>query len=71
MACIDEDHVNPRRAWQEMGEPAYLSTAQAAQLEEASRLNWESVAVETDGAGGLHLTLSLPPQSVTAVTIES
>jgi xylan 1,4-beta-xylosidase len=71
MACINEDHVNPRRAWQEMGEPAYLSPGQVAQLEEASQLNWESVAAETDDAGDLHLALSLPPQSVTAVTIES
>ncbi len=39
---IDEDHSNPRRLWQTMGAPEYLSALQVEQLETASALRTEA-----------------------------
>ena len=66
---IDEDHANPRRLWQAMGEPEYLSPLQVEQLSSASALQPEPQPWTYD-AGNLDLTVSLPPQSVASVTIE-
>jgi xylan 1,4-beta-xylosidase len=66
---IDEDHANPRRLWQTMGEPEYLSALQVQQLETASILRKESQPW-THERGNINLTVALPPQSVAAVTIE-
>lgn len=70
VARIDEEHANPRRTWQDLGEPDYLSKPQVTQLQEASRLIWEPLTAVPDEDGTLHLTLTLAPQSVTAVSIE-
>jgi xylan 1,4-beta-xylosidase len=66
---IDEDHANPRRLWQAMGEPEYLSASQVEQLETASILRKESQRW-THQAGNIDLAVALPPQSVAAITIE-
>ena len=66
---IDEDHANPRRLWQTMGEPEYLSALQVEQLETASILHKESQAW-THEQGNVDLAVALPPQSVAAITIE-
>jgi xylan 1,4-beta-xylosidase len=66
---IDENHANPRRLWQAMGEPEYLSTLQVEQLETASTLRKEAQPW-TQASGNIDLAVALPPQSVAAITIE-
>jgi len=66
---IDEEHANPRRLWQNMGEPEYLSALQVQQLEAASTLRTESQPW-TYEEGNVDLCVSLPPQSVAAITID-
>jgi len=66
---IDENHANPRRLWQAMGEPEYLSALQVKQLEAASTLRKES-QLWTHRQGNIDLAVSLPPQSVAAISIE-
>jgi len=66
---IDQDHANPRRLWQSLGEPEYLSQLQVEQLGTASVLRKESQPWTHD-QGNMDLAIALPPQSVAAVTIE-
>jgi xylan 1,4-beta-xylosidase len=66
---IDDGHANPRRLWESMGEPEYLSASQVEQLETASLLRKESQPWAHE-RGNIDLAVSLPPQSVAAVTIE-
>jgi xylan 1,4-beta-xylosidase len=66
---IDEDHANPRRLWQTMGEPEYLSASQVAQLETASTLRKEAQPWIQESEN-IDLAVALPPQSVAAITIE-
>ena len=66
---IDEDHANPRRLWQTMGEPEYLSALQVEQLQTASLLRKEPHPWKHEH-GHIDLAVALPPQSVAAITIE-
>ena len=66
---IDEDHANPRRLWQTMGEPEYLTALQVEQLQAASTLQKEPQPW-TQRRGKVDLAVALPPQSVAAITIE-
>jgi xylan 1,4-beta-xylosidase len=66
---IDEDHANPRRLWQTMGEPDYLTALQVEQLEAASTLRKEAQPWIQE-SGNIDLAVALPPQSVAAITIE-
>jgi xylan 1,4-beta-xylosidase len=66
---IDDDHANPCRFWQMMGEPTYLSALQAKQLEMASTLRQES-QLWTHDHGDIVLAVALPPQSVAAITVD-
>jgi xylan 1,4-beta-xylosidase len=66
---VDDDHANPRRLWQTMGEPEYLSPLQVKHLESASTLRKE-MQPWTRVGGDVDIAIALPPQSVAAVTIE-
>jgi xylan 1,4-beta-xylosidase len=66
---IDEDHANPKRLWQEMGEPEYLSEKDVERLEEASQLVSEKQRFSFHG-GSIFLKVRLPPHAVAAITIE-
>jgi xylan 1,4-beta-xylosidase len=66
---IDENHANPRRLWQTMGEPEYLSALQVEQLQAASTLLKEPQAW-TRRREKVDLAVTLLPQSVAAITIE-
>ena len=66
---IDEDHANPKRLWQEMGEPEYLTTKEVEQLEAASVLRKEKQAISYED-GVIALKADLPPHAVAAITIE-
>lgn len=66
---IDEDHANPRRAWQEMGEPTYLSAIQVEHLHAASCLVVEPLAW-TCHQMALEIDIDLPAQGMAAITFE-
>ncbi len=66
---IDEDHANPRALWHAMGAPEYLSALQVAQLSQASALRPEPQPWIREKES-LEFHVSLPAQSVTAITIE-
>ena len=61
-AVIDEEHCNPRKAWQSMGAPEYLSREQAAALHKASKLVYEPV-------DGSRIIFTAEPESVTIFKI--
>ena len=64
---IDTDHGNPKRHWQEMGSPEYLSAAAVAELSAVSRCDPEPIPFDfRDGTLGVSVTL--PPLAVAAVT---
>ncbi len=64
---IDADHGNPKRHWQEMGSPDYLSPASVAELGAVSRCDPEPIPFDfRDGTLGISVTL--PPLAVAAVT---
>jgi len=69
MERIDEDHANPRALWHQMGEPEYLSAIEVAQLSQASILRQERQPW-TRQQDSLEFQVSLPAQSVAAITIE-
>ena len=66
---IDENHANAKRAWQQMGEPPYLHTAQIERLQEASRLRQEQLNWTYENQA-LEMELSVPPHAVAALTVE-
>ena len=66
---IDDDHANPRKLWNAMGEPETLSAIEVSGLEAASALVKESHP-GTYNQGSICLTIALPPQSVASITIE-
>jgi|SRR5665213_1180386 len=66
---IDEDHANPRAVWHTMGEPEYLNAVQVQQLARASALLREPQPW-TGEQDKLEFHVSLPAQSVTAITVE-
>jgi len=66
---IDETHANPQKVWHEMGEPEYLGALDVERLEAASRLSPEPHVWKYKDRT-LHLDITLPPQSVAAITVE-
>jgi xylan 1,4-beta-xylosidase len=70
MERIDREHGNPRRLWEEMGAPEYLSRREVEELQEKSRLVREPLAWVKQG-DGIEMALTLPPHAVAAVTLET
>jgi xylan 1,4-beta-xylosidase len=66
---IDEEHANPRKLWQAMGEPTYLSELEVEELKMVSALRKEPQLWKYAG-GNVDLALDVPPQSVAAITVE-
>lgn len=66
---IDEDHVNPKKLWLEIGSPDYLRKDQVQKLQDASVLIQKPHKFHFEN-GNLILTVDLLPHSVTAVTLE-
>ena len=66
---IDADHANPRRMWEEMGQPEYLSRKDVEQLQEASLVVKEKQKFSYKD-GVLSLSTNLPPHAVASITIE-
>ena len=69
LSRIDEDHANPRRAWQEMGEPDYPSPPQVETLHAASALRPQVHPLRV-AENRIEFELVMPPQSVAALKIE-
>ena len=69
LSRIDDDHVNPRRAWEEMGEPNYPNPHQVEAMHAASALRPQAhpLCVAEDHIG---FDLAMPPQSVASLKIE-
>jgi xylan 1,4-beta-xylosidase len=66
---IDHENANPRRAWESMGQPKYLSQRQLAQLQSASQLRTEPLGCRRVD-GELELELTVPPHGLAAITLE-
>ena len=66
---IDADHANPKRLWEEMGQPEYLSEKDVEQLHEASLLKKEKHSISYKDRSIL-LKTDLAPHTVAAITIE-
>jgi xylan 1,4-beta-xylosidase len=66
---IDSNHGNPKRRWEQMGKPDYLSESMVAELDAASRLTTEQQPLSY-GDRRLRFEVSLPPQSVASIRIE-
>lgn len=67
-AVIDEEHCNPKGAWEAMGSPKYLSKEQVQSLKKVSELVYESVPV-SDPASNSY-TFTVEPESVSIFEIE-
>ena len=66
-AVIDEEHCNPKKAWETMGSPAYLTREQVEVLDKESRLTYEQIPVAGNGETKLHFTAA--EESVTIFRI--
>ncbi|MGH8152270.1 MAG: hypothetical protein ACREPF_05990, partial [Rhodanobacteraceae bacterium] len=66
---VDAGHCNSRQAWVDMGSPEYLDAKQVDELDEASQLSAEPLAVQAH-RGGFDVQLNLPPHAIAAVRVE-
>ncbi|HJR13303.1 MAG TPA: hypothetical protein VJ833_05330 [Rhodanobacteraceae bacterium] len=66
---VDDDHCNTRKAWVDMGSPGYLDAKQIAELDEASQLKSEPIAVQNND-DGFDIRINLPPHGITAARVE-
>jgi len=66
---IDDDHANPQKRWVELGKPDYLSAYEVESLKTSSELVKEPLEWKYE-QGNVYLKLSMPPQSVAAITLE-
>jgi xylan 1,4-beta-xylosidase len=66
---IDSEHANPKRLWEEMGQPEYLDPKDVEQLQEDSLLVKEEQSISYKD-GTLSLKTNLPPHAVASITIE-
>jgi xylan 1,4-beta-xylosidase len=66
---VDDDHCNSRQAWLDMGSPGYLDARQVAELDDASQLKAEPVAIDARD-DGFDISLDLPPHGIAAVRVE-
>jgi xylan 1,4-beta-xylosidase len=66
---IDREHANPKRLWQEMGQPEYLTENDVEQLQKESLLVRKRQPL-TYADGTISLRAKIPPHAVAAITIE-
>lgn len=66
---VDETHCNSRQAWLDMGSPDYIDAKQVAELDEASQLGAEPLAIQAH-RGSFDITLNLPPHAIAAVRVD-
>jgi xylan 1,4-beta-xylosidase len=66
---IDRDHANPKRQWQEMGEPEYLDTKMVEALHDSSRTTSQRWPWTLE-QGTLAFEVDLTPHAVAALAVE-
>lgn len=66
---IDANHANPKKLWQDMGQPEYLSQRDLEHLHKASALVKKRQAL-TYKNRSIFLKTRIPPHAVAAITIE-
>ncbi|MCX7829321.1 MAG: hypothetical protein N2315_09050, partial [Thermanaerothrix sp.] len=66
---IDENHGNPRKVWEEMGKPIYLTEEQIQTLITSSVLSQKAIQ-EQETQGEISFTVELPPHSVVAIFLQ-
>lgn len=66
---VDDAHCNSRQAWVDMGSPDYLDASQVAELDDASQLMTEKMAIQPHD-GGFDIQLNLPPHAIAALRVE-
>jgi xylan 1,4-beta-xylosidase len=66
---IDAQHANPKRLWQEMGEPEYPDPDELEQLHQASCLHQEQQPWRYEDRS-IALDVVLPPHAVASVTLQ-
>ena len=66
---IDDEHVNPKRVWLDMGQPEALSSRNIERLEEASQLVSEKQPISFHDSS-IFLRTTLSEHGVAAITIE-
>jgi xylan 1,4-beta-xylosidase len=66
---IDLEHANAKRHWEQFGKPEYLSNQIVAQLQTASELKKQNIAIQA-GSGGVSVSITMPPQSVAAIQFD-
>ncbi|MEO5650835.1 MAG: glycosyl hydrolase [Ginsengibacter sp.] len=65
---IDEAHANPKKTWQEMDKPEYLSASEVEHLTQASMLIKETVKCRNDDSA-VTFEIDMLPHSVASVTV--
>ena len=68
MAVIDEEHCNPKKVWEEMGSPRYLTKDQVREISEQSGLAYEPAAA-VEAAEGRTICFTAAEESVTILRI--
>lgn len=66
---IDADHANPKRMWEEMGQPDSLKPKDVERLHKASRLVKEKQSISYRDES-ISLKVTLPAHSVAVITID-
>jgi xylan 1,4-beta-xylosidase len=66
---VDDGHCNSRQAWVDMGSPGYLDARQVAELDAASQLKAEPIAISARD-DGFDIDINLPPHAIAAVRVE-
>jgi xylan 1,4-beta-xylosidase len=66
---IDLEHANAKRHWEQFGKPEYLSNEIVAQLQIASELKKQDIAIQTDNSE-VNVSITMPPQSVAAIQFD-
>jgi xylan 1,4-beta-xylosidase len=66
---IDAENANPKRYWEEMGEPEYLSSKDVQQLQDESRPVRKKQSISYKDST-VSLKTNLPPHAVASITIE-
>jgi hypothetical protein len=66
---IDDEHVNPRRAWVDMGIPTCQNRYQIQELMKALKLRREKIDATGDESG-VSIDLLIQPHSVASVSLE-
>ena len=70
IARIDENHTNPRAAWEKMGSPTYPTNDELEALQGAATLERTHHDVHYED-GRVDLEFDLPPHGVAAITLET